>query len=115
MTAYVVITLATIVANSYAAGADFFRARSILANMAEVGVDEAWLPRLGALKAAGVLGLLIGLLGVRPLGMAASIGLVLFFIGALVTHLRARVFYNIAFPGVFLALAVASLVLSATR
>jgi hypothetical protein len=39
----------------------------------------------------------------------------LFFIGALVIHVRARILYNLAFPGVFLALAVASLVLGATR
>ncbi len=114
-TAYVVITITTIVANAWAAAADFSRAEFVLANMAEVGVAEAWLPWLGALKAAGVVGLLIGLLGVRPLGTAAAIGLVLFFIGALVTHVRARVFSNIAFPGFYFALAVASLVLSATR
>lgn len=108
-TAYVVITITTIVANAYAAGADFFRAGFVLDNSAKVGVDEAWLPLLGALKAAGAVGLLVGLLGVRPIGIAAAIGLVLFFIGALVTHVRARVFYNLAFPGFFFALAVASL------
>jgi hypothetical protein len=70
---------------------------------------------LGALKAAGAAGLLIGLLGVQPVGIAAAIGLVLFFIGALATHVRARVLYNLGFPGVFLAFAVASLVLGATR
>jgi hypothetical protein len=52
-------------------------------------------------------------LGVRFIGIAAAIGLVLFFIGAVAAHVRARVFYNIAFPGAFLALAVASLVLAA--
>ena len=113
--AYVVITITTILATAYAAGADFFRAGFVLKTMTEVGVDEAWLPSLGALKAAGAIGLLIGLVGVRPLGTAAALGLVLFFVGALVTHVRARVFYNIVFPGFFFALAVASLVLSATR
>jgi hypothetical protein len=34
------------------------------------------------------------------MGTAAAIGLVLlFFVGALVTHVRARVFHNIAAPG----------------
>ncbi|WP_233510234.1 DoxX family protein [Actinomadura craniellae] len=41
-------------------------------------------------------------------------GLVLFFIGAVVVHLRARVFYNLAFPCAYLALAVATLALSTT-
>jgi DoxX-like family len=115
LTAYVAVTIATIVANAGAAAAAVSRARFVLANAAELGVAETWLPLLGALKAAGAAGLLIGLVGVQPLGIAAAIGLVLFFIGALVTHVRARVLHNLAFPGVFLALAVASLVLGATR
>jgi hypothetical protein len=48
--------------------------------------------------------------GLRPLGVAAAVGLVLFFAGALATHIRAHVFYDIAFPGAFFALAVASAV-----
>ncbi len=48
----------------------------------------------------------------RPLGIAAAIGLVLFFAGALVTHVRARVFHNIAAPATFFALAAASAALA---
>ena len=113
ITAYVVITLLTIAANAGMAVADFVRARFVLANSAAVGVPASWLPMLGALKAAGAGGLLIGLFGVRPLGIAAATGLVLFFIGAIATHVRARAFATIApGPGVFLALAAASLVLA---
>jgi len=36
------------------------------------------------------------------------VGLVAFFVGAVIAHLRARVLYNIVFPGAFLLLAVAS-------
>ena len=70
---------------------------------------------LGALKAAGAAGLLLGLLGVRFIGVAAAAGLVLFFIGAVAAHIRARVYHNIAFPGGYLGLAAASLVLAAAR
>ena len=38
----------------------------------------------------------------------AGIGLVLFFIGAVVGHIRARVFSNIASPGLYLLVAVAA-------
>jgi Na+-translocating ferredoxin:NAD+ oxidoreductase RnfE subunit len=48
----------------------------------------------------------------RPLGIAAAIGLVLFFTGALVTHVRTRVFHNIAVPAAFFALAAASAALA---
>ena len=110
--AYVVVTIVTIIANSAAAVADLSRAPFVLANSAEVGVPPSWLPLLAALKAAGAAGLLIGLLGFRYLGIAAAIGLVLFFTGALIVHVRARVFYNLAFPGTFWLLAAASLLLA---
>jgi DoxX-like protein len=113
--AYVIIVTSTLVVNAAAATADFFRARFVLANTAEVGIAEGWLPLLGALKAAGAAGLLIGLLWARPIGLAAAIGLVLFFVGAIATHVHARVLYNLAFPGFYLALAVGSLILTAAH
>jgi DoxX-like family len=106
--AYVSLTAVTIVANAWAAATDLTQPKWVLANMDEVGVPRSWLPPLGILKGAGAAGLLLGLLGERPLGIAAAIGLVLFFTGALATHVRARVFHNIAFPGAYLALATAS-------
>ncbi|MFI5774140.1 DoxX family protein [Streptomyces sp. NPDC051658] len=57
-----------------------------------------WLPMLATLKAAGAVGLAVGLLGFRVIGIAAAIGLVLFFIGAMAAHLRARVFTILPFP-----------------
>jgi hypothetical protein len=84
--------------------------------MEEVGVPTAALAPLGLLKGAGAAGLLLGLLGLHAVGIAAALGLTLFFAGALATHVRARVFYNLAFPGAFFVLAVASTALSiATR
>ena len=110
--AYVTVAVITAAANLSIAVADFLQARSVLANMAEVGVPRSWLPVLATLKAAGAVGLLMGLAGVRVIGVAAAAGLVLFFIGAVVTHVATRVYHNIAVPGGFLALAVASLVLT---
>lgn len=111
-TAYFVVAVVTIGANAAIAAADFAKARFVLANSAEVGVPRSWLPYLATLKAAGAAGLLLGVLGARLLGVVASAGLVLFFVGALVAHVRARVFHNIAFPLAYFALAVASLALS---
>jgi hypothetical protein len=114
-TAYVVVIVAAIVANAGIAIADFAHAKFIVANSAQVGVPQSWLPLLATLKAAGATGLLVGLLGIRLIGIAAAAGLVLFFVGAVATHLRAHVFYNIAVPGGFLALAVAALLLFVAR
>lgn len=44
------------------------------------------------------------------LGIAAAVGLVLFFVGALVAHVRSKVFFTIAFLAAFEAFAIASLV-----
>jgi hypothetical protein len=54
--------------------------------------------------------LVVGI-GVPLLGIAAAVGVMLFFVGASVIHLRAR-YYAVAFPGSFLVLAVAAMVLA---
>ncbi|MBB5856687.1 hypothetical protein HDA45_006774 [Amycolatopsis umgeniensis] len=101
----------TIVINAGIAAADLARVPFVLKNSAEVDVPPSWIPPLASLKAAGAMGLLLGLLGVPYIGTAAAAGLVLFYVGAVITHVRARVFYNIAFPAGFLALTVATFVL----
>ncbi|MGH3966782.1 MAG: DoxX family protein, partial [Mycobacterium sp.] len=42
-------------------------------------------------------------------------GLVLFFVGAVLTHVKARVLYNIAFPGAYLCLSAVTLALMVAR
>lgn len=61
-----------------------------------------WSWRLGTTKAAGAVGLLVGLFA--PLvGVVTAIGLVLCFIGAVVTIVRARSYRHIPFPLLYLA------------
>jgi hypothetical protein len=105
-TAYIVVTLLAVVANTYAATADFSRAGWIVDSMTKLNVPHSWMIPLGALKAAGALGLLVGL-GVPIVGIAASVGLVLFFVCANVAHIRAH-WYSV-FPVMFLLLAAGSL------
>ena len=108
-TAYIIVTVLAAAANAFSATLDFIRYKQILINMAKVGVSESWITILGILKAAGALGLLIGI-GVPLIGIAAAVGLVLFFVAAIITHLRARD-YSFGLAVVFLLLAVAALVL----
>ena len=110
-TAYIVVTVLAALANAFSATLDFIRYKQILVNMAKVGVSESWLTTLGILKASGALGLLVGI-RVPLIGIAAAIGLVLFFIAAIITHLRGRD-YSFALAIVFLLLALAALVLRA--
>ncbi len=108
-TAYVVVTVLAAAANFFSATLDCVRYKQVLINMAKAGVPESWITMLGILKAAGALGLLVGF-GVPLIGTAAAVGLVLFFVAAIVTHLRARD-YSFGLAVVFLTLAVAALVL----
>jgi DoxX-like family len=110
--AYIVVTVLAAAANVFSATLDFIRYKQILINMARVGVSESWLTTLGILKAAGALGLLVGI-RVPLIGIAAAIGLVLFFITAIITHLRGRD-YSFGLAVVFLLLALAALILRVT-
>jgi hypothetical protein len=87
--AYLALTLLAAAANIFSATLDFIRYKQILTNMARVGVSESWLTTLGILKTAGALGLLVGI-RVPLIGIVAAIGLVLFFVAAIITHLRGR-------------------------
>ena len=108
-TAYVVVTVLASVANAFAATLDFVRYKQVSIAMAKAGVPESWMTMLGILKAAGALGLLIGI-RVPMIGTAAAVGLILFFVAAIITHLRARD-CSFGLAVVFLLLAVAALVL----
>jgi hypothetical protein len=109
---YVAVAGLTILMNTGAACADFAKAGFVLKTAHDVHICDSWLPVLGALKAAGAIGLLVGILYSPMLAVAAATGLVGFFVGAIAFHIRAHVVYNIGFPGLFLALAAATLALS---
>jgi hypothetical protein len=73
--------------------------KGIMATLTELGVPLSMSPLLAALKFAGALGLLAGIY-YRPLGIAAAIGVVLYFLGAVVAHLRAQDVKGILGPAV---------------
>ena len=107
--AYIIVTAIAAAANAFSATLDFIRYKQVLINMAKASVAESWITALGTLKAAGALGLLVGI-GVPVIGTAAAVGLILFFVGAIITHLRAHD-YSFGLAIVFLLLAMAALVL----
>ena len=119
---YMAVTATTIIAVVCVSIPDYVPTQSVLKTSSEVRVPRSWLPWLATAKVAGAVGLAVGLAGFfmssqswatasSVIAVAAGAGLVLFFLGALAFHVRARVFYNIYFPAVFLALSVASLAL----
>jgi DoxX-like family len=123
LTAYVVVGGLLVAYLSFSVAADAARYHRVLTAMAKANVPESWLAPLAALKAAGALGLLVGigvpLIGTTTaaisttaaaIGTAAAVGVILFFVGALITHLRARD-SSLAPATVFLLLAVTTLAL----
>jgi DoxX-like family len=111
-TAYLTVAGLTILANLGAAASDFAKADFVVKTADEVRVPRSWIPVLGALKAVGAVAVGLGILGVPYMGTAGAAGLVAFFVGAIVFHVRAHVLYNVAFPALFLALAATSLALA---
>jgi hypothetical protein len=109
-TAFVVITGLTAAANIAAAGVDFLRIRWVVDNMASYGIPHSWLFPLGAAKLAGAVGLLVGI-AVPVIGLAAALGLVLYFVGAVLAVARARWYHHLPFPAAFFLLAAASFAL----
>jgi DoxX-like protein len=111
--AYLVVAIVAVAANAFSGIAALAHFQPILPGMARAGVPESWLTfPIGTLKTAGAAGLLLGLAGVPVVGTAAAVGLVLFFVCAVYTHVRAGDYslqFGLAMS--FLALAVATLVL----
>lgn len=107
---------ATLIAAALAALAaliDVLRAEWVRGNMRRYGIPDRALPALAAIKGVGAAGLLAGL-WLPAVGLAAAAGLVLYFLGALATVLRARAYRDAGYPLPYLAAAVAALLTAVT-
>lgn len=90
------------------------KAAPIMEGMTTVGVPESRVPLLAVPLLAGAVGVVVGL-WIEPIGIAAGIGLVLYFLLAVGAHLRVKD-SNVAAPlglAVFSAVALTLRVLSA--
>ncbi|MEV0434421.1 DoxX family protein [Nocardia sp. NPDC050413] len=100
-TAYVVVTVVAALWVGFSAFSLLRRAAFVVDPLVDYGVPESWWTPLGVAKAAGAIGLLVGL-WVPVVGVVAAIGLILYFAGAVVTVLRARSYKTVAFPVLYL-------------
>ena len=75
-----------------------------------VGVPMKFFPHLAACEIGGALGLIIGIWS-APLGVTAGSCLVIYFIGAIVSHLRVGDFTGIGAAAFMFGLSVASVAL----
>jgi len=84
----------------------------VVATYTRVGVPEDKLDYLALILLAGAAGLVVGLFW-GPLGVAAAVGLVVYFLLAIGAHIRADDAVHLPTPVVIELMAVAALVLRA--
>lgn len=106
--AYAIVTVLAALAAGLAAAIDVVRADWVRENMRKYGIPDWTLTPLAVIKAVGAVGLVVGL-AVPWIGLAATVGLVLYFVGAVITVVRARWYAHIGYPLPYLALAAGSL------
>lgn len=91
------------------------RMPQVVESMHSVGVTDRQIPLLAALELLGALGLLVGI-WVPVIGIAAAIGLMVYFLGAVVSHLRAKAPVKEAAPALLLfVIACVTVVLEVLR
>ena len=110
-TAYLIVSIVGAAMAGFSAYSVFTHAKWVVEPLAGYGVPRSWWPWLGTAKAAGAAGLVVGLF-VPVIGVAAGIGLMLYFAGAVITVVRAKSYAHLAFPLMYLAPVVASLALT---
>ncbi|MFZ3555326.1 DoxX family protein [Streptomyces sp. BH055] len=107
-TTTVIVTVLTALWVGFSGVSLLRRAAFVVEPLVSYGVPEAWWPRLAVAKLLGAAGLLAGI-AVPAIGIAAAVGLVLYFVGAVITVLRVRSYKTVAFPVLYLAPVVATL------
>lgn len=60
---------------------------AVIDQLTGLGVSASVIPVLGLIEIAGTVGLIVGI-WVAPIGIAAAIGFVLYFLGAVLAHVR---------------------------
>ncbi|MET9465962.1 DoxX family protein [Streptomyces sp. NPDC006544] len=110
MSTTVVVTVLTAVWVGFSGLSLMRRAPFVVEPLLQYEVPRSWWAPLALAKLAGAVGLLIGL-AVPVVGYLAGTGLVLYFLGAVITVLRARSYKTVAFPLLYLAPVTATLAL----
>ncbi|MFC9436009.1 DoxX family protein [Nocardia sp. NPDC057030] len=92
----------------------FSKQQFVVEPLEQYGVPRPWWNWLATAKSAGALGLIAGFF-VPPIGIAAAIALIIYFLGATATALRARSYQTSIFPLLYLIPTAATLILQTAR
>lgn len=108
--AHIIVTIAAALWVGFSAYSIFTKAAFVVEPLQSYGVPQSWWFWLGLAKAAGAVGLIVGLF-IPFIGVAAAIGIILYFLGAVATVLRARSYATVVYPVMYLIPAATSLIL----
>lgn len=86
---YLVVAILLSVGLVMSGGLKLVKNPRVVEGIGGLGVPLSWFPVLAALEIASAAGLVIGS-WFAPLGIAAGVGVVMYFTGAVTTHLRAH-------------------------
>ncbi|GGL36685.1 DoxX family protein [Nocardia jinanensis] len=112
--AYYIVAVLTALWVGFSGYSLFSKQQFVVEPLEQYGVPRSWWNWLALAKTAGALGLIAGFV-LPALGVAAAVGLILYFLGATATALRARSYKTAVFPLLYLAPIVATLVLQLAR
>ncbi|GAA1959545.1 DoxX family protein [Amycolatopsis minnesotensis] len=112
--AYHIVAVLTALWIGFSGYSLFSKQQFVVDPLKEYGVPRSWWNWLAFAKSVGALGLIAGLFA-PAIGVAAAVGLILYFLGAAATTVRARSYNTTLFPLLYLAPAVATLVLQLAR
>lgn len=111
LVAYIIVIAVLGVLLLISAAGKLRRDKKQIATLDNVGVPPRLVPLLAAAEIAGAIGLVAGIAWI-PLGIAASIGSIVYFVGAIVAHLRIGDTKGTGPAAPLLALGIASLALA---
>ncbi|RKN12493.1 DoxX family protein [Streptomyces radicis] len=110
--AYVIVGIALALMLTVSGRTKLARDERIVEGITGLGVPLGWFPFLAASEIAGAIGLVVGIWW-APIGIAAAIGVTLYFVGAVGAHLRKGDIKGLPPAAVLLLAAVATLALRA--
>jgi uncharacterized membrane protein YphA (DoxX/SURF4 family) len=106
--AYTVVAIVLGLGLAASASAKIRKDERVVTGMTKAGVPMSWFVPLALLEIAGTVGLLIGIWW-RPLGIAAAVGVIGYFVGAVIAHVRAKDTQGLPAPAALLVVAAVAL------
>lgn len=107
--AYVVLAILLSAMLLMSARGKLTKDEKVVQSLSAANVPLNWFPPLAVIEIIGAVGLIVGIF-VGPLGVAAAVGVALYFLGAVIAHLRAGDTKGVVAPAPILLFAVITVV-----